>query len=171
MFADKKELRSVWITVSVVVALIVCIVFVGYDITRLANTVQQERKTQAEREAAARAIATLQDDALRAKQYRSTLENMLPTKDNLIQFPREVAALGKQYGTDVGVTFGSEIGSTEKAPGTIRFAMSVDGAYDAIVAFMGAVERSRYIVTWDTVDVAEQKGRYHATIDGRVFSR
>lgn len=171
MFGDKKELRRLWITIGAVAALIALTAWVGYDLKRLALIVQHERQERAERGAATTALATLRSDALRAKQYRSTLENILPTKDDLIQFPREMAALGKQGGVDVVVTFGAETASTEKTLGTIRFAMTVDGSYDAVAAFMGVVERSRYIVAWDAVDITEQKGRYHATIDGRVFSR
>lgn len=171
MFADKKELRWLWITIGIVAAFIVLTIWVRYDISRLADAVRRGREGQAERAAAATALKTLQADALRAKPYRSTLENILPTKDNLIQFPREIVALGKQSGVDVAVTFGSETASTEKTPGSIRFAMAVDGTYDAIGVFLGAVERSRYIVAWDSIDVTDQKGRYRATIDGRVFSR
>ncbi len=171
MFADKKELRSLWITLGAMAIAVALIIWVGYDVARLAKTVQQERSTQAERAMTTTALATLRADAFRAGAYRSTLENMLPTKDNLIQFPREMIALGKQANVEVAATFGSETPSTEKNPGTIRFAMTVDGAYDAIDAFLGSVERSRYIVAWDTIDIVEQKGRFRAIIDGRVFSR
>ncbi len=171
MFEDKKELRGLLITAGVVVMLALLATWVGYDLRRLALEVQRARQEWQSRVAAGNALATLQSDAVRAQPYRSTLENILPTKDNLIQFPREMAALGKQGGADVGVTFGNEFASIEKTPGTIRFAMTIDGSYEAITAFMGGVERSRYIVAWDAVDISEQKGRYHATIDGRVFSR
>jgi Tfp pilus assembly protein PilO len=171
MFGDKKELRGFWVTIGAVVILVAITTWVGFDLYQLALTVQQERQERAERVAAAHALATLQSDALRAQAYRSTLENILPTKDTLIQFPKEIVALGKEGGEDVGVTFRTETASTEKTPGSIQFAMTVDGSYDEIAAFISRVERSRYIVAWDTIDVSEQKGRYRATIDGRVFSR
>ena len=171
MFADKKELLHFWVTLGVVALLGLLTFLLGADMSRLANKIQQAREEHAGRVAAVSAFATLQSDAIRARPYSNALENILPTKDNLIEFPKEMKELGRRNGIDVAITFGAEAQSSGKSPGSIRFAMTADGSYDGIVAWMSAVEHSRYIVGWNSVDVVEQKGRYHASIDGRVFSR
>jgi Tfp pilus assembly protein PilO len=131
---------------------------------------EQQRKLMS-RSISLNSLSTLKTQAVEARAFSSLLENILPLKDQLIHFPRDIEEIARRGGLEFGSTFGEERGATAEAPGYIGFTFTIGGSYEKIINFLREVERGRYIVAWENMDISERAGTYRGNISGKVFSR
>ncbi len=141
------------------------------DIRSKAFAIREQKRQLTVRSLSLQSLADLKSDAERARTFSSLLENILPLKDQLINFPKDMEDIAGRYGVDFGSTFGEERAASGVEPGFIAFTFNIGGAYDRIVAFINEAERSRYIIEWMAFDLSERSGSYRGTVSGKVFSR
>lgn len=163
---------NIGIPAVIFAALFALTILLRFDIARRTAGIQELRSMLASRTQAVETLAVLRESAERARIYASVLGNILPTRDQLIGFPKEFELIAKKFDVRLSAAFGSETPATVTDPGMIEFTFSVRGAYQNIVAFISAAETSRYILSWNAFEFLKEKGdMYTATISGRVFTR
>jgi hypothetical protein len=144
--------------------------FVGLIEARVAG-IQKIRQELSVRRSAIQSLAALRVDAERARSYSSLLENVLPPKDALVRFPRDMEDLAKRNNVEFGSAFGAEVSPTESFPGFINFTFTLGGTYSRLSEFLKAAESGKYILDWNLLDLTLREGAYRGTITGRVFYR
>ncbi|MBI4193328.1 MAG: hypothetical protein HY536_01745 [Candidatus Colwellbacteria bacterium] len=171
-FTKRFYLVEVGIPAVVLVALLALAFLLRFDIARRASAIEELRSALAARAQAVETLAALRESAERARIYASVLGNILPTRDQLIGFPKEFELIAKKFDVRLSAAFGGETAATVSEPGSIEFSFSVRGSYADIVAFLAAAEQSRYIIAWSGFEFLKEKGElYTATASGRVFTR
>lgn len=144
------------------------------DLSRRAGDFQQQRQEVKARVEAIQSFTVLKAEFLRAKPYSSVLENILPTRDQLIELPKFFASLAGKYKVDFSSNFGAETMGQNGLPSSIGVTMTMSGPYDQLVNALRALERERFILTWDAIDLligGEKSGAYRASLSARVFFR
>lgn len=149
----------------------ILLAYLGSSINARVMSIQQARQESALRRTAIQSLATLRVDSERAKPYFSVLENILPPKDALIRFPRDMEDLARRNNAEFGFAFGAELPPAVATPGSIDFTFTLGGAYARLVDFIRMAESGRYILDWGGLDVNLREGAYRGTINGRVFYR
>lgn len=114
-------------------------------------------------------IASLKSDFESAKPYISVLENILPIRDKLISFPRDIIFIAQKNKVEAAVSFGAETLASKTEAGFIKFTMTVDGSYSDILKFLQEAEKGKYIIDWVDTDLAFGNKKYKGSISGRVF--
>ncbi len=173
-FVNNKEfnmrlLISIGIMVAAFFVASMIMILLGYDIGRRALMIQDYNKELKARVDASLSLLSLKADFESAKPYFSVLENILPIRDSLISFPKDISFIAQKNKISVAVSFGSETASASNAPGFVRFSMVAEGSYDDILKFIAEVERGKYVIDWSDADFSFNKKNYTATISGRVF--
>jgi Tfp pilus assembly protein PilO len=100
------------------------------------------------------------------------LKDILPEKDQLINFPRELEQLANQYSIDIGFNFGNEVASTESDPGKINFDMRLAGGYDQITGFLSELEENPYFISIATINInLLESGNYALVASGVIYTK
>ncbi len=173
---EASQKRAVLIDVGIPVAgILTCIVLtvvLRADMARRVDAIAGLRQTIASRTETVQALASLRADAEQARIYSSVLGNILPSRDQLISFPKEFELIAKKYNVRLAAAFGAETVALGGEPGAIEFSFQMKGAYADIVAFLAAAESSRYILAWTSFEFLKDKvSDYNATVFGRVFTK
>lgn len=151
------------ITVGVLSVVALAIFFVGKDIK---STTAQVLLTRREISATIRQLsdlARLRDEARRAEPKFAVLRNALPRRDELFSFPENIYALAEQNDVAASFTFGNE------EEDRIAFSLSANGTYDAVVRFIGVVEREYPFIDLSGFDIIRSEGGYLAQMQGNIF--
>ncbi|MDD5431264.1 MAG: type 4a pilus biogenesis protein PilO [Candidatus Pacebacteria bacterium] len=118
-----------------------------------------------------KALADLRSEYEEASPNFSFLENILPSRDEILIFSKDMETLAKNDQLGFGFTFGSETKSTPVAPGSIAFRMAIQGPYSNLITFLKDVEKSRYLVDFVNFNLSKRGDSYDADISGLVFTR
>lgn len=130
------------------------LIFLGWDINRRAQEIKKQRQELADRSAKLSLFAQLQSQSTKAEPYFSILKNILPGRDQLLDFPREMENLANQEGVGFGFTFGSEVPPSAEQPGWMNFTIVIQGSLPKIFRFIKAIENSRFLVNFRSFDFA-----------------
>lgn len=168
---NRRFLIQLGTILGIILVAALVLYWLSRDISSRAANIQAQRQQIATRTMSLESLAELKSQSEQARSYSSVLANILPLKDQLISFPRDIQDIAKRYGVDFGSSFTKEEASTEVAPGSIGFIFTIGGNYDKVLNFLRDVEGGRYIVKWDSIDLSEKAGFYKGTISGRVYSR
>jgi Tfp pilus assembly protein PilO len=142
--------------------------------TSLGNSVSEIAKKQdllTARSSSLKSLATLREQFQQANPYFSLLENILPPRDQLLNFSKELESLAKKSELDFGFTFGEEKVSSGKQPGYISFRLTLTGTYNEFDGFLKSVEASRYFVDFSNVDMTKKGDTFSVIVNGKVFFR
>lgn len=116
-------------------------------------------------------LATLRGEFIKANPYFSLLENILPPRDQLLSFSKELENIARKNNLEFNFTFGEEKVSSGNDPGQISFRAVVNGGYEGISEFLKGIESSRYFIDPSSVDLVKRGLVFSATINGKVFFR
>lgn len=149
--------KRLWIHITIagsgIVLLTVFIIVLNYDINKRDRVITEQKQLLELRNQTIALLSNASNDVRRAQPMLASLETILPNKDQLINFPTELAKTARGYGVEIGFTFGPETASTPEEPGNIKFTMTLVGPFSDIVDFMKAFEQHRYFIKLDSIDV------------------
>lgn len=155
----------------VVVGLVGVNFWLGYDIDRNVLAIQSNKREIITYAYSTEQQASLKADAGRARVERVFLENILPQQDGLINFPRDISALAKQNNVESAFQFGGQVTGNETTPGYINFNLVVSGALNNWLQFLETLEKSRYLISFDSFNIAADNKKYRFNVNGKVFSQ
>ena len=167
----KNLLTRNWPYLAGILILIALVFILTTDLDNNLAKIKSQHSTLASRSSALESLANLRGQADKANPYFSFLENILPPRDQLLSFSKEIENVARKSGLEFGFTFGEEKLSTDQQPGQIAFRMSVEGSYDAISGFLKELEVGRYFIDISNVDLNKKASNYSALISGKVFFR
>jgi len=164
----KQELlKKISIAFLMLIMPIIILVFLGLDINKKAVAAKANRQNLADRSEELSLYAKLQSQATEAESYTSVLDNVLPSKDQLIDFQKNMEILATQSKVGFGFTFGNETPSTDTEPGRMGFSMTSSGSLGDIMNFIKSMGDSRFMIDFKSFDFAGSS----ITINGEVLFR
>ncbi len=168
----KKLLIQAIILGAGVFLLALLIILLNADINKRAEKIVQYKRELEIRNQTIALLTNSNADFERAQPMETVLSDLLPSKDQLINFPKELDTLARGYSIQIGFSFGTENASTETDPGLIRYTMALTGFYQDIVDFLKELEGHPYFITMDSIDVKLITGTTYSLItSGTIFTK
>ena len=145
--------------------------FIAGDLGAHARKILNQKSELAFRTQATGQLATLKADSDKAQPLFTALNGALPLKDDLINFGQSLILVAKNEKIDLGFNFGGETAPKGDIPGFIRFSITGSGSYENFQKFLKDLEKSRYFVKLNSIDLTRQPGNtaYSILADGQVF--
>lgn len=145
--------------------------FVVWEFQKTAKRIDNQKKELVFRAQATGQLASLKSDSEKAKPLLSALNNVLPQKDQLINFGKELTDIGRQNKIDLGFAFGGETPAENGVPGFIKFSITGEAAYDNFIGFLKDVEKNRLFIRFNSIDMNRISGTKNFNIlgSGQVF--
>jgi len=168
----KRMILQLGIAFGAIFLLLTSIIILNMKANRQVASIIDQKKQIALRNRTIELLAGGNSDLKRAEPLLANLQGVLPQKDQLIGFSRELKNIAKEMNLEIGFSFGSEQASTEKEPGSVNFSLSVTGAYNAVNAFLEKLETHPYLIRIDGVALSYQLGtRYNLTTNGVIYTK
>jgi len=168
----KKQLfLKLGIGLGGVIVLVALTLLLSSDISRRVNQIQSQRSELFFRTQTIDVLATLKSDYEKVRPHLSFLENILPSKDQLITFSKDMETMARQNKVDLGFSFGPETPATDGDPGYLSFTITVAGTFNDLLAFVKDVGKSRYFTNFVSIDINRRDSVYTGNLSGRVFSQ
>ena len=169
----KKALfKHIGIALGIIIILALFIVALNGDINSRAAAINAAHDELALRAKTIDLLTGSNSDLKKADELLLNLQGLLPNKDQLIDFPRELQRTAKSYAVEVGFSFGAERTSTPEAPGAIRFTMTIAGTYDDVVDFLKFVEGHKYLISLDSIDIRRSnKETFSLLTSGEIYTK
>lgn len=169
----KRLILSIGLTLIIVAVFLGGIIFLRSDIRSRAEIINSLRQELNFRTNSLKSLATLKQDLEKTRPYIDLIETALSNKDALVNFPKDLSKLSKESNVELGFAFGNEIAATQNEPGATIFNLTLSGNYGNIINFLKSLEKSRYFISLETIDLAKtpQTQKFSALISGKVFSQ
>ena len=167
----KNLLKHNWPYFSGILVLLIAVFVLQMDLDKKLVEIKSQHAALASRTNSLESLATLRGQADKAAPYFSFLENILPPRDQLLSFSKEIEDIARKNNLEFGFTFGEEKLSSGTQPGQIAFRISATGSYVDVSNFIKSIETSRYFIDIINVDLTKKGSVYSALINGKVFFR
>lgn len=145
------------------------LLILGIDVSSQTQKIRMQRETLVNRTQAVSTLANLQSDFNESQKYLSILENILPTRDQLIDFPRELEIAARNQNLGFGFSFGNEKSPSNSEPGATSFSVTLQGTQTQIFNFVRFLEQSRFLIRFLTLDMNRAGEVFNTTVRGEVF--
>ncbi len=166
----KRLLINIGIPLGVCLILATGLFFIGSDIAKRTEQIKQLRSEIAFSLQSTESLAILSNEAKQAKNYIVQLENILPKRDQLVTFPRDLNIIAKQSQVDLNATLGQEISESTDGLRKIDFSIIGQGSFDSFINFLKSLESARYLIKLRMLDFTRQDGSFKTLLTGQVFS-
>lgn len=160
------------IAIGAVVLLLTSIIILNIRANSQVESILSSKKQIALRNRTIELLAGGNSDLKKADPLLARLQNILPKKDQLIAFSRDIKKLAKDMNLEVGFSFGSEQVGSEKEPGSVNFSLSVTGKYEQVTGFLARLEEHPYLIRIDGIALSYQLGsQYNLTTNGVIYTK
>ena len=167
----KKQLTlAISIAIGAIIVFGGLILFLNSDIKGKAKEMEYLQGTLGFRLQATDSLVALREDYSKAQQYIPALDTILPTRDQLLSFPRELTNTAKEEKITLNINLGEEVQKSKTKLGTIEFTMSGQGIFDNFINFLKNMETGRYSIKLDNLDLTRQGENIRVLTKGKVFS-
>ncbi len=148
----QELLKKLSIALLVLIIPVMGLVFLGIDIGRRAEATKTKRQNLADHSEELLLYAKLQSQSAEVEPYISILQNILPIRDKLLDFQKEMERLAIQAGVGFGFNFMQETPSSVSTAGRMGFNMVSQGSVSKIFKFIKSIESSRFLVNFSNFD-------------------
>ncbi|MBI5079545.1 hypothetical protein HZB06_02685 [Candidatus Wolfebacteria bacterium] len=167
----KKRLTiNIGISSAIFVLMLASFFFIGGDIAARAEKIKQLRGEINFRSQANQSLALLRRDAQKASAYVSVLDDILLSRDQLLDFPRQIEKLAFQDNVSFSFGFGAETPKNGADFGAINFSASSAGSFDNLVIFLKHIENSGYFMKIESFDLQRKERDFQGSFSGKIFS-
>src|SRR3989344_5787776 len=147
--------------------------WVRRDINSHNTAITQNRALIYRQSHVAEALAKLKQDAPFVKRYEKLIDNLLPTRDKLIEFRKFIDSISHLKQVGAAMQFQStQVQPQAAAAGYAPFFLEATGGHSELVAFLKEIEvkNSRFIVDIGNVSIDPiGSGTYKVVTTGRGF--
>ncbi|HDH07564.1 MAG TPA: hypothetical protein ENG89_00905 [Candidatus Moranbacteria bacterium] len=165
----KKILLNIGISFGIVVLLGVALFFLSSIVEDKAEQIRKAKEELSFRSQVSESIALLRNESGQVEPYLDDLENILITKDNLVNFSQDLKTIAQQNQISLNLSFGTETPKTKNELGKINFTITIDGDFDNLIKFLKDLENSKYFVKLDKLDLTKKGGGLKIILKGVIF--
>lgn len=144
----------------------------GIRLSSLSAKVEREQGLITQRTDVIDILAELKKVVPEAEPYSQAMDSLLPTQDQLLDFPRYLETLAKNYGVSLSFNFQGESSAAQKdIPGSLGFALSLTGELSNNLEFLKALEAksARFLLVVQNFGLNRVSGGYSMSVQGLVF--
>jgi hypothetical protein len=143
--------------------------FLGQDIKANAEKIREAQQELLFRSKISERVAFLKNQAEQAKFYSADLDNILVSRDQLANLPRDVVAMAGQNSINANSSFSGETPASAEGLGSVGLTMTAAGSLEGIINFLKLFNESRYSVKLNFLDFVSQKEEFKALFNGQIF--
>lgn len=166
----KRLLIIIGIPLGVCLILATALFFIGSDIAKRTEQIKQLRSEIVFRLQSTESLAILSKEAEQARNYTIQLEGILPKRDQLLSFPRDLSTIARQAQVDINSTLGQEVSESTDGLRKTDFSITGQGSFDNLINFLKLFEGGRYLTSLKMLDFTRQDGSFKTLMTGQVFS-
>lgn len=149
----KQELvKKLLFSFLILIVPVVVMFFLSWDVSRRAEMTKILRQNLSDRSESLSLYVKLQNQAAEVEPYYNVLENVLPGRDQLFDFQKEMGMLAAQAGVGFGFNFLKETAPSLEAAGRMGFNLITEGTIFKIAGFIKSIENSRFLVDFKSFD-------------------
>jgi Tfp pilus assembly protein PilO len=168
----KRLLTDLSIALIILVAFLGGIVFFRASIKKTTEKIVNLRKALVEKTSAIGSLVNLRQQSVAAQGYLNFLYSIVPTKDQLIDLPRDFQSLASQEKLGLGFSFGGENAPAPPNLGSVSFKLSIRGSsFDQLFRFIQRLQNFKYLSSIDNLSIRKLDSELEMEITGRVFFR
>lgn len=159
------------IAVGVLAALLAANQFMVSLLKKTSDRIQEQRGELVFRSRASEILPILQNDAAAAKPLLEKLNKILPPKEGLINFGRQLVELAKKQKVNLTFDAKGDVPATDESPGAIKFFITGEATYANFVRFLKSVENEPFLVKFSSINMTRKPSgsSFTALADGEVF--
>lgn len=167
----KYFLTRVGIDLAIIIAAAILAVFIGSDMRNRAAKITSLRDGIDFWTQSTESLALLREDRARAQNYSAELQNRLPSRDELLNFSRDLNIIANQNKVGFNSSLGNEERGANDKLGRVSFNLTAEGALDNILNLAKGIKNSRYFVNTTNFDLVAKPGDgFRLSMNGQVFS-
>ncbi len=169
---QKQILKLVAISLAIIVLISAALIILGRDITNKASDITETKKNIFNNSRSVELLTLLQSDAATSKRYLPQMENFLISKDQLLNFSKDLNLMAQQNNLPLNLTFKGETPLTGDNPRQTSISINSESPsnMENLIKFLESVENSRYFVKFNSLDINQNNNRMRLNFDGQVFS-
>lgn len=169
MSFKKKLLLNIGISLGIILILGVALFFLSSEIKNNAKEIQEVKEKMVLRSQTTKSIALLRRESEQVEPYLAKLDNILITKDKLVNFSQDLNAIAKQNKINFKISLGKEIPKTESKLGEINITMTINGTLDNLIKFLKDLENIQYFVKLNKLDFTKKGNGFEGILNGVIF--
>lgn len=142
------------------------------DLNNQAAQIVSQRADLQNKIALLSALGDLKVQSAQANQDQQKMDALLPSSDQLIDFPNWLDGLSRINNVNMNFSFQSnQTPPTNSAPGYIGFDLSLSGNLSDIVNFMKAAELSlpKYMINFTKINLTQVGSSIQVSLEGQLF--
>ncbi len=169
----KRVVKEALIALSIVMALLIILVFLGFRISKLTATISKNIQNVLDRSASIKLLAVLQNQyGDKGKRYLEILHNVVPPKDSLIDLQKDLQSLAAQENVGFGFTFLGETPASFPTLGNVSYRLNIQGNnLNTLLGFLRRLSDFHYINSVDSVSINQQDANMQMVVKGEVYDR
>ncbi|MEK7629774.1 MAG: hypothetical protein AAB432_00110 [Patescibacteria group bacterium] len=168
----RKILIEISIASAVIIALFVGIFLFVSNIQSNTDKIIDLRNTLTQKSLSLERFTILNKQYTdKAKNYLTSLQNVVPTRDKLINISKDFQNITVSTGLNYGFTLGNEAPATNENLGSIGFQLNLGGDLWKLVDFLPQLPRFHYLTMIDNLTLGGRDSSEQMNITGRVFFR
>lgn len=168
MSFKKKIILNIGVSLGIALLLGTALFLLNSEIQNKTKQITEAKKELNFRSQISESISLLRNESEQAEPYSDDLENMLITKDKLVNFSSDIKTIGKQNQVNLSFSFGAETPKTKDEPGKIGLIITADGALDNLIKFLKDLENSEYSVKLNKLDLTKQGAQFKGILNGEI---
>ena len=165
-------IKPVGISLASIALFTLVIFIVQADINRRSAEYIDKQSQITNNSESIKSFVSLQADSEKSKQYGPIVDNYFISRDQLINFPKDINAMAHQSSLDFTVNFGAETTLTKTDPRktAIYLTSQVPANFTNFIGFLKYLENSYYIVNLNNLDASQEGNQFKVNLTGQVFS-
>lgn len=176
----KQIAIKIGVVLVVVIVTIVAIVIISGQIKEKAINISSLQAQSRSLASMGEAFSKLMKDFQVVSPYLESVEQLLPSQNQIINFSKDVSDAAESFGVTLGFAFEKDgVKKISEGISAINFSMSLNGDFSKMVEFIISLKESRYFIDFGSFDftggsiesVAKGDKTISAIVRGRVFMR
>jgi len=170
--------RYLWISfglffVTIVVA-VGAIYFLTGDIASRSSAISAARAIVAGQNNSLAAFAEIKQDSAEAAKYKTAMDKLLPTQNELINFPQWLQNVAATYNVTASFSFtASMVPAAPTVPGTIGFSLATEGKNADVISFLKNLESRApgFLLEFSSFNLIQSGEDTKVVTGGNIFFR
>lgn len=164
----KKQLvLTIGLGILIIFILGAFLFFLKNDISKKTEKIKEIKQEIILRSKIINSLSIMRGDINLIQPYISGIDNFLFTKDQLINFSKELDSMAAQEKINIASNFSEGSGAGELK--WIGLTSAAEGNFNNLVNFLKLIENSRYSVKLDNIDLSEKDNIFKTIFNGKVF--
>lgn len=170
--------RYVWINFGMVFGVIAigaaAISFFSGDIVSRSSAISADHALIVKQNNILVAFSQIKKDSAEATEYKTAMDKLLPTQNEIINFPQWLQNLAGTYNVTADFSFtANAVPAASSTPGTIGFSLIVDGEGGKVVSFLKDLESEApaFLLAFDSFTLTKNGANSRVVTGGKMFFR